>query len=105
MTPLPLQSSVPALPEWALWLSRGINLVVAVLGFLIVYTAYRGYRRNESRPMLFIAIGFVLAIGIPFILFPVVLLDLSRTLAVVVTLVQNVATLLGLSCILYALRL
>lgn len=40
-----------------------IGLVIAkfvtmVLGFLIAYQAYRGYRRNNRQPMLFMAIGF-----------------------------------------------
>lgn len=35
------------------------KLVTMLLGFLIAYQAYRGYRRNDSRPMLFVAIGFV----------------------------------------------
>jgi len=101
----PLQSSFPELPNWALTLSRGINLVVALVGFLIVYTAYKGYRRNQSRPMFFIAVGFALAVGIPFLLFPLVLLGGGQTMAVVITLVQNVSTLLGLLSILYALRM
>lgn len=35
------------------------KFVTMVLGFLIAYQAYRGYRRNNSRPMLYVAIGFV----------------------------------------------
>lgn len=35
------------------------------LGLVIAYIAYRGYRRNQSRPMLFIAIGFVFVTGVP----------------------------------------
>jgi len=35
------------------------KLITMVLGFLIAYQAYRGYRRNHSRPMLHVAIGFV----------------------------------------------
>lgn len=41
-----------------------IELVVAkvvtmLLGFLIAYQAYRGYRRNDSDPMLMLAVGFL----------------------------------------------
>lgn len=32
--------------------------VIAVLGLVIAYVGYRGYRRNDSRPMLFLATGF-----------------------------------------------
>lgn len=35
------------------------KLVTMALGLLIAGQAYRGYRRNESRSMLFVAIGFV----------------------------------------------
>lgn len=36
------------------------KLLIVVLGTLIAYQAYRGYRRNDSRRMLFVAAGFVL---------------------------------------------
>lgn len=48
--------------ELALFVS---GLVTLVLGIAIAYVAFRGYRRNASRPMLLIAIGFVLAVAIP----------------------------------------
>lgn len=35
------------------------KLVTMGLGFLIAHQAYRGYRVYGSRPMLFVAIGFV----------------------------------------------
>lgn len=38
----------------------GLALATVVLGLYISYQAYRGYRRNRSRPMLFLAIGIVL---------------------------------------------
>jgi hypothetical protein len=31
-----------------------------ILGAFIVYLAYRGYKRNRSRPLLYVAIGFAL---------------------------------------------
>lgn len=36
------------------------NLLVIALGFLVAYQSYRGYRRNDSLPMLYLAVGFVL---------------------------------------------
>lgn len=36
------------------------KLVTMALGFLIAYQAYLGYKRNDSQPMLFVAIGFAL---------------------------------------------
>lgn len=44
------------------------TLVATALGLLIVFQAYRGYRRNESRPMLLLAIGFTLLTIGPFVL-------------------------------------
>lgn len=32
-------------------------------GFIIVYIAYHGYSRNDSRPMHYIVVGFVLTVG------------------------------------------
>ena len=36
-----------------------------LLGLVIAYVAYQGYTRNDSRPMLFIAVGFLLTFGGP----------------------------------------
>lgn len=41
------------------------ELTGAVLGVFVAYLAYRGYRRNQSRPMLFVSLGFLLALGAP----------------------------------------
>ena len=35
------------------------KVVVMILGFVIAYQAYRGYRQFESEPMLYVAIGFL----------------------------------------------
>jgi hypothetical protein len=35
------------------------KLLVMALGLLIAYQGFRGYRRNHSEPMLFVAVGFV----------------------------------------------
>ena len=69
------------------------KLVTMVLGFLIAYQAYRGYRRNDSRPMLYVAIGFVLiSFGavIEGILFDVVGLSLSDSGTVATVIVAGV---------------
>ena len=42
---------------WLTSLTKGLALV---LGAFIVYLAYRGYRRNASRPLLYVSIGFAL---------------------------------------------
>lgn len=35
------------------------KIVVMILGFVIAYQAYRGYRQFGSEPMLYVAIGFL----------------------------------------------
>ena len=37
-----------------------VKSVALILGAFIVYLAYRGYRRNASKPMLYVSIGFAL---------------------------------------------
>jgi len=42
-----------------------IDYVVVALALVIAYVAYTGATRNDSRPMAFIAAGFVLTFGVP----------------------------------------
>jgi glycerol uptake facilitator-like aquaporin len=44
-----------------------VTLLGLVLSLAIVFQAYRGYRRNESRPMLWLAIGLILLTVVPFV--------------------------------------
>lgn len=80
------------------------ELVGAVLGVVIAYLAYQGYRRNQSRPMLFIAVGFVLALGLPLattILYFVLPVTGGEVAMQVLTQTFEIA---GLLCIIYGLR-
>jgi len=45
-----------------------VGMASAVLGTVVSWTAYRGYARNDSRPMLFLAIGVALLTVVPFVL-------------------------------------
>jgi hypothetical protein len=36
------------------------KVAALVLGTFIVYLAYKGFRRNRSRPLLYVALGFAL---------------------------------------------
>jgi len=102
---IPLQLTFPEVPQWVRIFTQVAQVLTAVVGLLIAYTAYKGYRRNDSRPMFFIALGFGLAIGLPFVLVvPLVLVE-SALFATLITVVSEGATLVGLGCILYALRL
>ena len=42
------------------WIITVIKLVALFLGAFIVYLAYKGYRRNASKPLLYVALGFAL---------------------------------------------
>lgn len=75
--------------------------VTMVLGFLIAYQAYRGYRRSLSRPMLFVAIGFgFISFGaiLEGLLFDVVGLTLSAASTIATSIVA-----VGMLSVLYAL--
>lgn len=63
MTGLPFQVPVgePS-PEAVVFL---FVAVTAVVGLFVAYQAYRGYRRNDSRPMLFLAVGVLLLTAVP----------------------------------------
>ena len=84
------------------WLT-GYELVGAALGLFIAYQAYRGYRRNESRPMLFMSLGFVLVVGVPVLLTIPFLLVPSIPQAAYQFAIQT-SEIAGLVSIVYALR-
>lgn len=44
------------------------GLASAALGTVVAWTAYRGYTRNDSRPMLFLAVGVAFLTVVPFAL-------------------------------------
>lgn len=58
--PLTLAASDP--------ISVGLDVLAAALGLAVGYVAYRGYRRNESLPMLFVAAGFLVTFALPVVL-------------------------------------
>jgi hypothetical protein len=99
MHALPLQS----FDLETLALARQASEALSVLlGLAIAYIAYRGYRRNGSRPMLFVAVGFALVLGVPALLTVALYLLLSVPLPIVNALAQG-CELLGLGAILYGL--
>lgn len=76
--------------------------LVALFGAIIAYQAYRGYRRNDARSMLYLAIGLSFLTVFPFLLNVSVttLVDPDR---VVIALLENASRLLGLVAITYSL--
>ncbi|WP_224450441.1 DUF7521 family protein [Haloprofundus salilacus] len=46
-------------------LIAGFAAVTAIAGFFVATLAFRGYQRNASRPMLYLALGIVLLTTVP----------------------------------------
>lgn len=78
-TPDPALSagSLDAASDWSVALSLGadagtavalLGALTALVGLFVGYQAFRGYRRNDSRPMLLLAAGVVLLTAIPYAL-------------------------------------
>lgn len=78
--------------------------MAALLGLGISVIAYRGYRRNQSQPMRFIAIGFVLVFVVPTLLV-ITLLVGSTPWIVALGAVGQVSEVCGMMSILYGLRM
>lgn len=79
-----------------------MEIVVVLLGLSISYIAFRGYRRHGSRPMLFVALGFVLVVGVPAVL-TVVWLFLPLLGDIELTVLNRASTITGMASILYGL--
>lgn len=99
-----MESALHQLGELSLgqWFRLAGSIATFALGMAISYVAYQGYRRNGSRPMLFVAVGFVLVLGVQGVLVVAYL-----ALPIAQTTVANVAQLfqvIGLGSILYGLR-
>lgn len=91
--------------DWAL-LASAFGLVV--LGLVLGYQAYRGFRRNDSRPMQYLSVGLILLTAVAYTLAfagtlllreGYVPLEFQRPLTLVVRLIQFV----GLGLITYSL--
>jgi hypothetical protein len=71
-----------------------------LLGSAIAYVAWRGYRRNDSRPMLVLSGRFGLALAAPFgLLLVFVAAGLSQG---IVSVLSSASQVVGLSAIRYA---
>jgi hypothetical protein len=78
------------------------EIIPMILGLAISYLAYTAYRQNQSRPMLYVAVGFILVLFVqaPLALIFIYILDLPSP--VVNTLLQ-IPEFAGLGLILYGL--
>lgn len=85
-------------------LLQAYELVGALVGLFIAYIAFQGYRRNDSRPMLYMAVGFGIIVGLPLPLVVVSLFTGAVSRGAAQAVIQTLE-LVGLACILYALRM
>lgn len=77
-------------------------VMTAVAGVFVAYQAYRGSRRNESRPMLYLAVGIVLLTAVP-VGVDYGLVALTAATDAEILLMITVSHLAGVLAILYAL--
>ena len=86
-----------------------VTFIAAGLALFIVFHAFRGYRRNKSRRMLFLASGLALITVIPFLMSMLVTVAGYGTTfdasvyTFVLPMLQRVSQITGLCCILYSL--
>ncbi|WP_436909723.1 DUF7521 family protein [Halosimplex marinum] len=76
--------------------------LTAAVGLFVAYQAYRGYRRNDSRPMLFLGVGIFLVTAAPFVVTTLLVSVLLASDAAAI-LAWALLEILGLGSILYAL--
>ena len=75
--------------------------VTATVGFFVAYQALRGYRRNDSRPMLFLGIGIAFVTTVSFVVSTFAVQPLGGSDGLVV-LSWTIAYVVGLASIFYA---
>lgn len=83
------------------WIVTIVKMAALILGAFVVHLAYKGYKRNSSRPLLYVAIGFALITAgtiMEGILYVVFISDLLVAIAVGTT-----VTVLGLLAIIYSI--
>ena len=79
-----------------------LTVTSTILGLAVGYLALRGYWQSQTRPMLFIALGFALILGVPGA--ALVILGFGLNVPVpIVNSVGQVSELAGLLAILYGL--
>lgn len=92
-----------AMDLWEPWQFANFVLLFG-LSLLVVFQAIRGYRRNGSRPMLFLALGIVLLTIVPtVVLFFGARWYGARTVGLVISPLANSVEVVGLASIVYSL--
>ena len=83
------------------WTTSIMRVIALFLGAFIVYLAYRGYRRNASKPLLYVALGFAFITAgtlLEGIMFVVLGSDILTAIAV-----GGVLTVIGFVAIIYSI--
>jgi uncharacterized membrane protein (DUF441 family) len=83
------------------WIVTVIKLVALLLGTFVVYLAYKGYKRNNSKPLLYVALGFGLitaATIVEGILYVIIGSDLLMALFI-----STIITVIGFVAIIYSI--
>ncbi len=84
-----------------IYVLRVFKLIIVILGTVLVYLALRGYRRNRTKDMIFLALGFALitagsvAAGVLFEFLGFQLVD--------VEIVESVMVILGFTSLIYSI--
>jgi len=83
------------------WFATVTKVVALVLGAFIVYLAYMGYKRNASKPLLYVGMGFALITagtiteGVLYVLMGTELLAATAT--------GTIVTILGFAVIIFSI--
>jgi uncharacterized membrane protein (DUF441 family) len=83
------------------WAASIVKILALILGAFIVYLAYKGYRRNASKPLLYVALGFGLITAgtlLEGVMFVVMGSDILEALAT-----GTVLTVIGFVTIIYSI--
>ena len=84
-------------PVSVFWFTSVTKVIALALGAFIVYLAYRGYTRNRSKPLLYVAVGFALITlgnlveGLLYVLFHVTDLVVATGIGTAITIIGFVA--------------
>lgn len=110
MGALPLYLSDAFSPDTFEAVLMVLQVVKAIIGIGIAYIAYQGYRSNQSRPMLYLAAGFILVLGVPFFLYLgglslVAIAGLPSPAQGAIVATAELSQIAGLVAIVYALKL
>ncbi len=83
------------------WVTSITKIIALFLGAFIVYLAYKGYRRNVSKPLLYVALGFGLITAGTLLEGIVFVIIRSDILAAIAT--GTIVTVIGFLVIIYSI--